>query len=101
MKTAWKRLIRFEDNHGRILHGEPILPSEDFDIGKANLPDGLQAKIIDGDDIFDTSGRTTVGSEQAYVKRLLSPIKAEEVPAVRCIGLNYAKHSMYLTDCCQ
>ena len=93
MKTAWKRLIRFEDTQGRTLYGEPILPSADFDIGKIKETDGLKAKIVSGLDIFDTTGKTSVSDETTTVKKLLSPLKPEEVPILRCVGLNYAKHS--------
>lgn len=93
MKTSWKRLIRFEDTQGRILNGEPILPSVDFDIGKARGADGLKAKVIKGSDIFDPNA--SVSDEEATVKKLLSPIKPQDVPILRCVGLNYAKHSEY------
>jgi hypothetical protein len=93
MKTAWKRLIRFEDSQGRILHGEPILPSSDFDIGKVREADALKAKIITGSDIFNTTGETSVSDEVVSVKKLLPPLKPQDVPILRCVGLNYAKHS--------
>lgn len=93
MKLPWKRLIRFESTDGRVLRGEPVLPSEDFDLGKVTESDKLKAKIITGDDIFDTTGKTKVTDEEATVKKLLGPLVREEVPVLRCIGLNYAKHS--------
>ena len=99
MKTAWKRLIRFEDAQGRTLYGEPILPSADFDLGRVKETDGLKAKIISGADIFDTTGNTSVSDEAATVTKLLSPLKPQEVPILRCVGLNYAKHSMFGHPC--
>lgn len=96
MKTAWKRLIRFEDAQGRLLHGEPILPSSDFDLGKVKAADGLKAKVIEGSDIFNTTGETSVSDEVVSVKRILAPIRAQDVPILRCVGLNYAKHSKRL-----
>ena len=93
MRTAWKRLIRFEDTQGRILHGEPILPSSDFDVGKVVDADGLKAKVIAGSDIFDTTGETSVSDEEVSVKKNFSPLKPKDVPILRCVGLNYAKHS--------
>ena len=94
MKTSWQRLIRFEDSQGRTLYGEPILPSNDFDLGKLKESDSLKAKVISGSDIFDTSGGTSVSHEEVSVKKILSPLKAQDVPILRCVGLNYAKHSM-------
>ena len=96
MKTVWERLIRFEDTSGRVVYGEPILPDADFDIGKVTESNALQAKVLVGADIFDTSGQTQVSDETVTVKKLLGPLEATDVPAVRCIGLNYMKHSQSL-----
>ncbi|KAL2436789.1 Caffeoylpyruvate hydrolase [Exophiala dermatitidis] len=92
MKLPWTRLIRFVATDGRVLRGEPILPSADFDLGKVTEADGLKAKVIVGDDPFDTTGKTVVSDEVATVKKLLGPLAREDVPILRCVGLNYAKH---------
>ncbi|MCJ1300620.1 hypothetical protein MMC08_003417 [Hypocenomyce scalaris] len=92
MKVAWQRLIRFVATDGRILHGEPILPSPEFDIGKVTEKDALKAKVIEGADLYDTTGATKVTSEVVTVKRLLGPLTPADVPIIRCVGLNYAKH---------
>lgn len=97
-QIAWTRLIRFEAADGRILRGEPILPGEtagDFDIGRISQADNLQAQVVIGDDIFDTTGKTVVTNEVVPVKRLLGPLLPSDVPIIRCVGLNYAKHSKY------
>lgn len=93
MSPAWKRLIRFEASDGRILRGEPILPSEDFDVGSATEQTGLKAKIIQVGDggIFDE--KTKVTDEEVTVKKLLGPVEESEIPIIRCIGLNFIKHS--------
>lgn len=93
MKVPWQRAIRFVSADGRILRGEPILPSPDYIIGKNAEEGQLQAKVIVGDDLFDESGSTRVTDEVVTVKKLLSPLAAAEVPILRCIGLNYTKHS--------
>jgi hypothetical protein len=93
MKVVWQRLIRFVATDGRILRGEPILPSPNFDIGYTTEETRLQAKVIVGDDIYDTTGKTKVTEEIATVKKLLGPLTQNEVPILRCVGLNYAKHS--------
>ena len=95
MKLPWKRLIRFQASDGRILRGEPILPTEDFDLGLVNESDGLEAKVITGDDMYDATGKTVVSEEVVKVKKLLGPLAQEDVPILRCVGLNYAKHSQY------
>lgn len=96
MKVPWQRLIRFESADGRILYGEPILPSPDFDVGEVTEKDVLKAKVIEGTDLFDTSGKIKVSDETVIVKKLLGPLAQTDVPIVRCIGLNYAKHSMWI-----
>ena len=94
MRVVWDRLIRFVAKDGRVLRGEPIMPSEDFDLGKVTEDTGLQAKVINGDDLYDTTGRTVVSDEVVTVQRLLGPLSENDVHSVRCVGLNYAKHSM-------
>lgn len=94
MKFAWKRLIRFEAVDGRILRGEPVLPMDkEIDLGFVTEADQLQARILDGDDIYDTSRKTVLTEQVVQVKRILSPLAQSDVPILRCIGLNYAKHS--------
>jgi 2-keto-4-pentenoate hydratase/2-oxohepta-3-ene-1,7-dioic acid hydratase in catechol pathway len=92
MRLAWQRLIRFVSTDGRILRGEPILPSPDFDVGKATESTRLRAKVISGDDIYSTTGSCKVTEEVVTVKTLLGPLSQSDVPILRCVGLNYAKH---------
>lgn len=93
MKVVWDRLIRFEASDGRILRGEPILPSPNFDLGNTTEGTKLQAKVITGSDPYDTTGQTKVTDEVVTVKRLLGPLQQSDVDIIRCVGLNYAKHS--------
>ena len=94
MAVAWNRLVRFVATDGRILRGEPILPSQDFDLGSTTTETQLKVKIISGHDLYDTTGATKVTDEVAIVKELLGPLAQADVPILRCVGLNYAKHSM-------
>jgi hypothetical protein len=94
MKTAWTKLIRFEAEDGRILYGQPIVPADkEFDLGLTTSKDALKAYVVEGEDIFDTSGKTKVTSDEVAVKRILGPFAPADVPILRCVGLNYAKHS--------
>jgi hypothetical protein len=93
MKLPWQRLIRFETVDGIVLRGEPILPHPDFDLGYVTEKDHLQARLIVGEDALDETGATLVSDEVVMVKRILSPLAPSEVPIVRCVGLNYMKHS--------
>jgi hypothetical protein len=94
MLVAWERLIRFVAADGRVLLGVPILPNADFDLGNTTEETKLQAKVIIGDDIYDTAGNTKVTDEIVTVKNLLGPLTPSDVPVLRCIGLNYATHSL-------
>lgn len=89
-KVCWERLIRFVSTDGRVLYGEPILPSSDFDLGDTTAETKLQAKVISGD-IFDAGSKVT--DEVATVQQLLGPLTKENVPILRCVGLNYLTHS--------
>lgn len=93
MPVSWQRLIRFVASDGRILRGEPILPHDGFDLGNTTEETSLKAKVIEGSDIYDTSGKTKVTDEIVVVKKLLGPLAQEDVPILRCVGLNYATHS--------
>ena len=91
--VSWERLIRFIATDGRLLRGEPILPTPDFDIGDTTADTKLQARVLSGTDIYDTTGLTKVTDEIVTVKELLGPLEQRDVPILRCVGLNYAKHS--------
>ena len=94
MKVAWDRLIRFVATDGLVLRGQPILPSPDYDLGNHKEEDGLKANVVVvGKDIFSTDGDTRVTDEVVKVKQILGPLTAEDVPILRCIGLNFAGHS--------
>lgn len=92
MAVAWERLIRFVAEDGHVLYGEPILPSPDFDLGTTPEDTKLQARLIKGDDLYDTTGKTVVSDEVVTVKKLLGPLAQADIPILRCVGLNYAKH---------
>lgn len=93
--VPWSRLIRFISTDGRVLRGEPILPSADFDLGLTTPSTKLTAKVLAGDDIFDVSGKTHLTEEIATVDKLLGPLAPQDVTNLRCVGLNYKTHSKY------
>jgi hypothetical protein len=95
MKPVWTRLIRFLSTDGKIYHGEPIITASELDLGRVTEKDGLKAKVIEGSDLFDTTGQTKVTEKTVDVKKILGPLTKADVPVIRCIGLNYAKHSMF------
>ncbi|EUC41482.1 hypothetical protein COCMIDRAFT_29767 [Bipolaris oryzae ATCC 44560] len=95
MLVPWNRLIRFVATDGQVLRGEPILPHPDFDLGQTDEKTKLQARVIIGNDIYDTTGKTRVPDEVVTVRKLLGPLERNDVDILRCVGLNYAKHTDY------
>ncbi|CAG8092971.1 unnamed protein product [Penicillium nalgiovense] len=83
--------MRFQCTDGRILRGEPLVTA-DIDIGFITAADKVQARVLSGNDIYDTTGRTRLTDEIVDVETVLAPLAKEEVPILRCVGLNYAKH---------
>jgi hypothetical protein len=83
-------LIRFVGSDNNIHYGEPILSSDQTDIGKLGQGE-LSAKIIEGKNVFSSDCKVT--DQVMKVTRLLGPLTRYDVPTTRCIGLNYAKHS--------
>ncbi|KAK6459480.1 uncharacterized protein RJT20DRAFT_124717 [Scheffersomyces xylosifermentans] len=89
MTATWKRLIRFVAQDGKIYRGEPIVSETDYDVGKQFLEGKtIKAKVVTGNIFSDA----VVTDEVLEVKTLLGPLTKEDVPIVKCIGLNYMKH---------
>lgn len=87
---SWSRIIRFIATDNKVYRGEPII-SADQDLGKLiETGEKVQAKEIKGDDIFSDSCQVT--DNILDVKTLLGPLTPEDVPLIRCVGLNYMKH---------
>ena len=93
--TAWSHLIRFEDSDG-IHYGNAIFPKEAdaTDIVSITESGKLQAQIIESDGQSVSSLSTArVTAKIVPVNKLLSPLVRDQVPIIRCIGLNYMEHS--------
>jgi hypothetical protein len=89
----WTRLIRFvsaEDN--LVYFGDAMAPGKGFDVGAKENADTLRAKVIQGNPL---SPDCVVLDTTLRVKRLLSPLSRDMVPALRCIGGNYMSHSTF------
>ena len=69
--------------------GEPVVQSDADDVGKLAEAGKLQARIIDGD-IFSPSAK--ISGDAVQVRKLLGPLTYEQVPIIRCVGLNYMLH---------
>ena len=92
MSKTWSHLIRFVHD-GIQIYGDAIIPKGKCSDDLVNLASSgeLFARPILGDDPF-ANGK--VGQRKVAVKELLLPLRQQQVRIIRCIGLNYVKHSM-------
>nr|OQO24550.1 hypothetical protein B0A51_06799 [Rachicladosporium sp. CCFEE 5018] len=87
--VPWDRLVRYiSANDSAERYGEPIIESPDLDIAAAARDGQLKVKILEG------NGPLTVQPTDKVdrVKTLLGPLRDQDVPIIRCIGLNYKSH---------
>ncbi|KAL6250170.1 hypothetical protein RBB50_002471 [Rhinocladiella similis] len=91
MSQTWSHLIRFESD-GKTYYGDAIFPpsSNTDDVVRIASEGNLKASIIKGDPL---SMGYSMESDEIKVEKLLSPLSQEQVPIIRCVGLNYLKHS--------
>jgi len=103
MSAQWQRLIRFEDTEGNVRYGDAVLPADCDDVGKAAIEGTLEARVLQlpqGHTLVDSllsSHEYEINGSAVKVARLLAPLSKEDVPIIRCIGLNYIKHSTNAT----
>ncbi|KAI1088321.1 fumarylacetoacetate hydrolase [Rostrohypoxylon terebratum] len=84
---SWTRLIRFVDINGEEHYGDACIET-DAELRDKLAAGDLYAFKIEGKSPFD---QPTKG-ERVQVKSLQDVLKPEDVPIIRCIGLNYIKH---------
>ncbi|KAB5580890.1 hypothetical protein GE09DRAFT_949024 [Coniochaeta sp. 2T2.1] len=84
---TFARLIRFEDAAGNIQFGEPNITSAEL-LEKHAAQGTLEATVFEGASIFSL----VRSSEVVQVSKILSLLAPEDVPIVKCVGLNYIKH---------
>ena len=92
MSTVWNRLIRFVGVDNVIYFGEPLGIDEDNTVNTLFENDALEANVIAGD-VFSLSAVLT--DKVVKVAQILSPLSVEQVPIIKCIGLNYRGHSKH------
>lgn len=93
MAPAWTRLIRYisaQDGVTRL--GDPIVPSDQKhpDIDALALAGGLKVKVLQAGTHHPVHATPT--DQEDVVKTLLGPLTPQDVPIVRCVGLNYKTH---------
>lgn len=85
---SWSRLIRFLDDEDQVCLGDAVANSAQ-DLVSLLEAGSLTAEKLAGNDIFDAKPTGKI----VKVKSLLGPLTPRDVPILRCVGLNYAKHS--------
>jgi hypothetical protein len=85
----FSRLIRFEDEEGKEHFGEPQIESSE-DLSKLLESGQLFAEILEGSSPFGLSSPSTTSLS---VKKILPVLRPADVPIIKCVGLNYTKHS--------
>ncbi|KAI0891501.1 fumarylacetoacetate hydrolase [Annulohypoxylon nitens] len=83
----WTRLIRFVDVDGEEHYGDACIET-DTELQDKLAAGDLYAFKLEGKNPFD---QPTKG-ERVQVKSLRDILRPEDVPIIRCIGLNYIKH---------
>ena len=86
---AWERLVRYVSaSDGTVKYGQPILDSPDVDVAALAEEGKLEVHVAEGENPL----AARPGSQKDQVKSLLGPFRVEDVPIIRCIGLNYKTH---------
>ena len=91
--VAWDRLVRYQPvDSNEVQFGQPILEDGQIDqVAQLAESGKLKVEILQGSSPLDA---IPTGQEET-VGRLLGPLTADDVPIIRCIGLNYKTHSMF------
>lgn len=89
----WQRLIKFEDSQGKVHYGDPFVDGNET-IATEDLlrSSSLRAKCYSGTSPFSVA----ITNQVADVKKILPLLHPDDVPIVKCIGLNYTEHSKFL-----
>ena len=81
--------MRYTSHEGKVRFGEPQIQDSKADIVKLAEDGELFVEVLEGDHPLKLQ-RTGTSDR---VARLLGPLAVEDVPFIRCIGLNYKTHS--------
>ncbi|KAJ1323913.1 2,4-didehydro-3-deoxy-L-rhamnonate hydrolase [Microdochium nivale] len=87
--APWKRLIRFVDAEGAERFGEPQIDN-DAELTDKLATGTLEAVIYAGSTNPVTATENT--GKRVAVKSICDLLRVDDVPIIKCIGLNYIKH---------
>ena len=92
MSATWTHLIRFE-NGGREYYGDLRLfrGGTVNDVWRLAKTQMLEAEVVDGGPLYGG----VLSGKRLRVDKVLPLFSRQQVPVIRCIGLNYTKHSGY------
>ncbi|KAK2764670.1 fumarylacetoacetate hydrolase domain-containing protein 2A [Colletotrichum kahawae] len=90
MSSPWSHLVRFVAQEDGQVHLGQVDAGKWQDVGLATLEgERIPVNLVKGN-VFDGC----VTEEVMHVQELLSPLTMEEVPIIRCMGLNYRDHAL-------
>lgn len=86
----WTHLVHFESD-GKEYYGDlKLFPGGTVnDVWRMEKSQMMEADVVEGDPL--TNG--TLSGKRVRVDKVLPILSSSKVPFVRCIGLNYTKHS--------
>ncbi|OGM40721.1 fumarylacetoacetate hydrolase family protein [Aspergillus bombycis] len=84
---SWSRLIRFVDTTGKVCFGEPAIN----DVTKL-VDECLAGTLYAQEFVGDSALSVTPGARRLQVKEILGVLRPEDIPIIRCVGLNYMAH---------
>ncbi|KAL4810598.1 hypothetical protein BDV18DRAFT_155210 [Aspergillus unguis] len=90
MAPNWTHLVRFIAEEDGQVHLGQVDATQFPDVGLAVL----NKKKITAKEIKGTAFDGVVSDKVLTVEKLLAPISMEEVPIIRCMGLNYRDHAL-------
>lgn len=90
---TWTKLIRFIAHDGKATFGDAIV-DDASEVPQKLEENELYAIELEGSDPFALSST----GKKLHVKTLLALLTPSDVPLIRCIGLNYTKHSRSLSE---
>ncbi|KAH7072512.1 hypothetical protein FB567DRAFT_584185 [Paraphoma chrysanthemicola] len=89
MSNSWTHLVRFIAEEDRQIHIGQVNALTYPDVGLAHRNgEKIEVNLITGS-IYDG----IVTNKKLHIRTLLSPLSVDQIPIIRCLGLNYKDHA--------